>query len=57
MAGISSEALKPNYTENKYRFVGQLSDDDLGLNLYQFKFRNYDPAIGMSGAGNQFLLT
>jgi RHS repeat-associated protein len=44
--GISSKALNFGNPENKYKFVKQLLDDDLGLNLYQFKFRNHDPQIG-----------
>ncbi|ANI89340.1 hypothetical protein A9P82_08565 [Arachidicoccus ginsenosidimutans] len=35
-----------NYPNNKKKFVGQLLDDDLGLNWYQFKYRNHDPQIG-----------
>jgi RHS repeat-associated protein len=46
MAGISDKALKQDYSENKYKFVGQLYDDDLGWDTYQFKFRNHDPQIG-----------
>ena len=46
MAGISSKALKTNYAENKKKFVSQELDDDLGLNWYQFRFRNHDPQIG-----------
>jgi RHS repeat-associated protein len=46
MAGISSKALKSDYTENKKKFVGQQWEDDLGLNWYQFKYRNHDPQIG-----------
>jgi RHS repeat-associated protein len=46
MSGISSKALKTNYIENEYKFTGQLFDDDLELNWYQFKFRNMDPQIG-----------
>ncbi|MBC7946551.1 MAG: hypothetical protein H7Y42_01635, partial [Chitinophagaceae bacterium] len=46
MAGISSKVLKGNYPENKKKFVAQDFDADLGLNLYQFKYRNHDPQIG-----------
>jgi RHS repeat-associated protein len=46
MAGISDKALKSSYAENKYRFVGQLYDDDLGWDTYQFKFRTQDPQLG-----------
>jgi RHS repeat-associated protein len=45
MAGISSRALN-NAPENKKKFIGQLLDDDLGLNWYQFRYRNHDPQIG-----------
>lgn len=44
MAGISSKAA--GGLENKKKFVGQELDDDLGINLYQFTFRNYDCQIG-----------
>src|SRR5690606_25235159 len=47
MAGISSKALVgPKYPENKYKFTGQLLDDDLGWNTYQMKWRTMDPQIG-----------
>lgn len=46
MAGISDKVLKGGYAENKYKFVGQLYDDDFGLDFYQFRFRNHDPQIG-----------
>jgi RHS repeat-associated protein len=46
MSGISSKALSFGDPENKYLFSHQLLDDDLGLNWYQFKYRNYDPQIG-----------
>jgi RHS repeat-associated protein len=46
MGGISDRALKGYYTENKHRFVGQLYDDDLGWDTYQFKFRTQDPQLG-----------
>ncbi len=44
MAGISTKA--PNRLENKYKFTGQLLDDDLGWNTYQMKWRTMDPQIG-----------
>jgi RHS repeat-associated protein len=44
MAGISSKAA--GRLENKLKFIHQPLDDDLGLNWYQFKFRNHDPQIG-----------
>jgi RHS repeat-associated protein len=46
MAGISDKALKGGYAENKHKFVGQLYDDDLGWDMYQFRFRDHDPQIG-----------
>ncbi|MDQ0105042.1 RHS repeat-associated protein [Chitinophaga terrae (ex Kim and Jung 2007)] len=45
MAGISSKALNGT-PENKYKFTGQLFDDDLGWNTYQMRFRTMDPQIG-----------
>ena len=44
MAGISSKAA--GGLENHKKFVGQEFDEDLGLNWYQFKYRNHDPQIG-----------
>ena len=44
MAGISYKSA--GGMENKKKFVGQELDDDLGLNWYQFKWRNHDPQIG-----------
>ncbi|WP_290863030.1 RHS repeat-associated core domain-containing protein [Flavobacterium sp.] len=32
--------------EYKYKYQGQELQDELGLNWYSFKWRNYDPAIG-----------
>jgi RHS repeat-associated protein len=46
MSGISDKALKSNYAENKYRFAGQLYDDDLDWDTYQFRFRTQDPQLG-----------
>jgi len=46
IVGISDMALKMNYTENKYKFIGQLYDDDLGWDTYQMKFRTMDPQLG-----------
>jgi RHS repeat-associated protein len=45
-AGISSKALSFGQPENKKKFTSQEFDDDLGLNLYQMRFRNHDPQIG-----------
>jgi RHS repeat-associated protein len=44
MAGISSKAA--GRLENKLKFIHQPLDDDLGLNWYQFKYRNHDPQTG-----------
>jgi RHS repeat-associated protein len=45
MAGISSKAA--GIIQNKEKtFQGQRFDDELGLNLVQFKWRNHDPQIG-----------
>jgi len=45
MAGISSQQGNPTLM-NKKLFIGQNLDDDLGLNWYQFRFRNHDSQIG-----------
>jgi RHS repeat-associated protein len=48
MAGISSKAFKSNGSieNNKSKFQSQEFDQDLGLNWFQFKWRNHDPQIG-----------
>jgi len=46
MSGISSKALNFGQPQNKKKFTSQELDDDLGINLYQMKFRNHDPQIG-----------
>lgn len=50
MAGISSKALKVK-AENKIKFQGQEFaskefSDGAGLDMYEFKWRMYDPQIG-----------
>ena len=32
--------------QNKYKFQGQEFNDDLGVDFYEFKFRQHDPQIG-----------
>lgn len=44
MAGISSKAA--SFIETKQKFQGQELDEDLDVNLYEFKWRSHDPQIG-----------
>ncbi len=46
MAGISSQARRPNYVENKKRFNGIELNMDLDINMYDAFYRNLDPQIG-----------
>lgn len=47
MAGISDKALNFGVPENKKKkFQGQEYNDDLGVDIYEFKFRMDDPQIG-----------
>lgn len=45
MAGISSKAATTLENKNQ-KFQGQPLDDELGLNLYHFRYRSHDPQIG-----------
>ncbi|MDP4252276.1 MAG: hypothetical protein Q8918_19430, partial [Bacteroidota bacterium] len=45
--GLSTKALKPNYTENwKKTYQGQEHDTTFGMDTYEFKYRMDDPEIG-----------
>src|SRR5437868_5107418 len=47
MSGISSKALNFGSPENKKKkFQGQEYNDDLGVDIYEFKYRMDDPQIG-----------
>jgi RHS repeat-associated core domain len=46
MAGISSKALKPNYTENKKKYNGIEYEYSFDLNIGETFYRTHDPQIG-----------
>ena|GEM_PF-2602098 len=46
MTGISSKANSFGGVENKKKYNGIEYDDDLGLNIYEAFYRNYDPQLG-----------
>ncbi|TGN21923.1 DUF6443 domain-containing protein [Empedobacter tilapiae] len=41
--GLGTSSGSANY---KYKYNGQELQDELGLNWYNYRYRNYDPAIG-----------
>lgn len=46
MSGISSKALAFGQPGNMRKFVTQELQDDIGIEWYQFKYRNHNPQIG-----------
>ena len=42
-SGYNSNNIQPNY---KYKYNGKELQDELGLNMYDYGARNYDPALG-----------
>jgi len=44
--GIRIDPVQPGYESYDYRYNGKEYQDELGLNLYDYGARNYDPAIG-----------
>lgn len=44
--GLSTQAYKYQYNQNRYKFNGIEYDSAIGLDYYEARFRNYDPQIG-----------
>ena len=44
--GIKINLVMPGYESYDYKYNGKELQDELGLNLYDYGARNYDPAIG-----------
>jgi RHS repeat-associated protein len=46
--GLTVQTLNnsTNITKNDIKFQSQKHDDDLGINIYSFKYREHDPTIG-----------
>jgi RHS repeat-associated protein len=47
--GSSSEALKTNYSQNRYKYNGKEYDTAFSFNKNDFGARHYDPEIGRFG--------
>ena len=43
---LATQGIKQNYFANRKKFEHQEFNGDLGLNLYEFKWRDHDPQIG-----------
>ena len=46
IAGLSTKAMKSNYSENRKKYNGIEHDNDLDLNIDEAFYRNLDPTIG-----------